>query len=103
MARTSESTKLRLCGQSLDIHARTPPPLVLPQHRRVDRERQELVVLRQGFVQDRGDDIRCQQGQVDVPGDVAVVGALAAAVARKIQTSSPVGSQRSAMVRTPDQ
>lgn len=40
-----------------------PPPLVLPQHRRVDRQGQELDTLRQSLVQDRSDDLRRKSGQ----------------------------------------
>jgi hypothetical protein len=52
-------------------------PLLIPQHRRIDLQRAEPYPVRQGVFQDRGYDVRCQQSQVEVLGDVAVVGAIA--------------------------
>ena len=75
MLNGSDLSPLQLAGHA----TRGAPdsfPLLLPHHRRIDRQVEQRDVVRQGIVEDGGHDVRRQHGQVDHPADVAVVHAL---------------------------
>ena len=54
---------------------RNPPPLLLPQRRRIHRQTKQREVVRQRVLQDGVDDVRRQRGQIHHPAHVAVVDA----------------------------
>jgi hypothetical protein len=43
-------------------------PLLLPHHSRIEAQIRQRHILRQGLIQDRRDDLRCQCREVEEPG-----------------------------------
>ncbi len=66
------------------IASSKPCSLLIPQQWRINRQIKQRDVIRQCIVEDSGNNVRCETGQIDHPADVTVVDLFSGTNFRKV-------------------